>query len=153
MFRPALHASFAVLTTALLTGCAVNGEFSPGNHSAAAMTDTQLAAWSATSKYPGSQSGGVAPRQIPLSVIVDKGDREIKVYNFTGEPVRDAKLWVNRTFVAKIDGIAPQGRAVVKTDRFYDSLGNPFSKLNQEVSSVQLETADGLFDLQGPATE
>ncbi len=88
-----------------------------------------------------------------VTVIVNQGKNTIKVYNLSGEPLRNSKLWVNKTFVAKVDAVAPQTNLVINTDRLYDGVGNVFAKQKLEVTTVQLQTEDGLYDLLGPVAE
>lgn len=150
MLRAITTASILV-AVAGLSGCVGSGgRGSSASTSFDEMTPTQIAAWSATSKYP--EANGT-PRRMDVAVIVNKDQKTIKVYNFTGEAVRNAKLWVNKTFVAQIDGIAPGSKVLVRTDRLYDGVGNAFAKQKLEVSAVQLQTEQGLFDLHGPASE
>ncbi len=151
MFRSAATASFT-LGLFLLTGCSS----SPGRSTAGAasasfdeMTPTQIAAWSATSKYPTT----TPLKMMDVTVIVNQSKNTIKVYNLSGTPLRNSKLWVNKTFVAKVDAVAPQTNLVINTERLYDGVGNVFSKQQREVTTVQLQTEDGLYDLLGPVAE
>jgi hypothetical protein len=146
MIRPTL----ALLALASLSGCAANGEFNPVGKHSAEMTPTQLAAWSAEAKYPANLKPG---DDLRAAAIVSKDKGTIKIYNFTDQPVRDGRVWVNRSFVAKVDGIAPQSKVTIRTDQLYDGLGNTLASQKQDVGSVQLQSADRLFNLEGPALE
>ena len=84
---------------------------------------------------------------------MSKDKETIKVYNFTSKPIGEAKVWVNRSFVFRIPGIAPQSKVVIKTDQLYNGLGNTFASQKADVSSVQVQTADGLYSVDGPAME
>jgi|GEM_PF-2245049 len=151
MFRSRVSVSLA-LTLFALAGCAGSPNRTPGSGTSASfdeMTPTQIAAWSATSKYP--QSSPV--KKMDVTVIVNQDKNTIKVYNLSGAPLRNSKLWVNKTFVAKVDAVAPQTNLVINTERLYDSVGNVFSKQKLEVTTVQLETDGALFDLLGPVAE
>ncbi len=55
--------------------------------------------------------------------------------------------------VAKVNAVAPQTNLVINTERLYDGVGNVFSKQQLEVTTVQLQTEDGLYDLLGPVAE
>ena len=144
-----IRQTIALLALAALGGCAANAEFGAPN-STQRMTATQLAAFAASTEYPANQTGR---NDLMAAAIVDRGDKEIKVYNFSNQPIRDARLWVNRSFVARIEGIAPLSKAVIKGDRFYDKMGNSYAKQSVEVSQVELQTAEGLYNLMGPVTE
>jgi hypothetical protein len=133
-----------------LTGCAAQAEFNPVGQNTKTMTSPQLAAWAARADYPTTAPAG---DELKMAAIVDKADKTIKLYNFTGQPIRDSKLWVNRAFVTRIDGIPPRSKAEVKYDRLYDGLGNTFESHKQDVSMVQLEFDGKVHDTLGPATE
>jgi len=150
MFRSVIVSS-VVLTLGLLAGCASSSKSTAGAASASfdEMTPTQIAAWSATSRYPQT-----APmKKNDVTIIVNQGKNTIKLYNLSGTPLRNSKLWVNKTFVAKVDAVAPQTNMVINTERLYDGVGNVFSKQKLEVTSVQLQTEEGLYDLLGPVEE
>jgi hypothetical protein len=149
-----LRRTLVLLTMAALAsaaGCSATGEFNPvGQGADKEMTPTQLAAFAATSKYPDTQPSN----DLKIAAIVNRDKGTIKVYNFTGQPVHNAKVWVNRAYVAKIDGIAPQNKATVELDKLYGPFGNNFaSQKDTPISSVQLQTDEGLFDVEGPAQE
>ena len=138
------------LVAGSVAGCAGRAEFNPVGQNTKAMSSPQLAAWAARSDYPqDAQPAG----QMKMAAIVDKADRSIKLYNFTGQAVRDSKLWVNRAFVTRIDGIPSLSKAEVKFDRLYDGMGNTFASHKTDVSLVQVEIDGKLHDTLGPATE
>ena len=155
MLRPTLA---ALVLVALTGGCAggrpaesrsstgtANGMDPP----AEAMSDTQLAAYAGNAKFPQSR-----PRDDwKVVAIVSKDRRTIKIYNFEGQPLRTVNLWVNGAYVQPLQGVPAQGRAIVRTDKLFNGLGDTFAKRSEEVARVQLETRDGLYNLLGPATE
>ena len=93
-----------------VAGCAGRMDFNPVGQNTKTMSPPQLAAWAARADYPTTAPTG---EDLKMAAIVDKDDKTIKLYNFTGEPVRDSKLWVNRAFVARIDGIPSLSKAEV----------------------------------------
>lgn len=139
-------ASLATLAMAAaaagLTGCA-----STDSGRAEEMGPTQLAAYSARAQFPTTQPQDM----LRTAAIINKD--HIKIYNLSTQPIGDAKVWVNRSFVYHIPGIAPQSKVVIDTDQLYDSLGNSLAKQKAEVSTVQLQTADGFYNVLGPAME
>lgn len=149
-----IFAASLMIAVAGLSGCAANGGKGGSSGSSTAsfdeMTPTQIAAWSATSKYP---TTAASSKRLDVFVVVNQSKNVIKAYNTGGEPIRNAKLWVNKTFVAKIDGIAPSAPVLIKTDRLYDSIGNVFAKQTLEVSAVQLEIDGVLHEVHGPVSE
>ena len=125
-----------------LAGCS-----SSGSGHVTEMGPTQLAAYSARTQFPETRPTD----SLRTAAIVNKD--AIKIYNFSTQPVGDAKVWVNRSFVIHIPGIAPQSKVVVKSSQLYDSMGNTLSDQKADVSSVQLQTADGFYNVQGPAMD
>ena len=146
-----LRQSLALLALCIVAGCSAVGEFNPvGQGAEKDMTPTQLAAFAATAKYPDTQPS----TGLKVAAIVNRDKGTIKVYNFNGQPIHNAKVWVNKAYVAKIDGIAPQNKATVEVDKLYGPFGNNFaSQKDTPISNVQLQTDQGLFDVEGPAQE
>jgi hypothetical protein len=152
----------AVILMAVLFGCAggnrtrsttagssttsATGSVTPP---AEAMSDTQLAAHAGNAKFPTSR----ATDDHRVAAIVSRDRRIIKLYNFESAPIRAVNVWVNGSYVQPINGIAGQSKAVIRTDKLYNGLGNTFASRNEEVARVQLETQDGLYNVMGPATE
>lgn len=146
-----LRRTMVLLALAAVAGCSAVGDFNPvGQGAEKDMTPTQLAAFAATAKYPDTQPSSA----LKVAAIINHEKGTIKVYNFTGQAVHNAKVWVNKAYVAKIDGIAPQNKATVDLDKLYGPFGNNFaSQKDTPISSVQLQTDEGLFDVEGPAQE
>jgi hypothetical protein len=151
----------AVILMAVLFGCAggnrsrsttaSNSATSTGSVTppAEAMSDTQLAAHAGNAKFPTSR----ATDDHRVAAIVSHDRKIIKLYNFESSPIRAVNVWVNGSYVQPINGIAGQSKAVIRTDKLYNGLGNTFASRNEEVARVQLETQDGVYNVMGPATE
>jgi len=152
--------ALAVLVVAVVFGCAggnrnrsdsasAGGGTSPTDPPAEAMSDTQLAAHAGNAKFPKTQ----ASSDHRLAAIVSRDRRTIKLYNFEGTPIRAVNVWVNGSYVQPITGVPGQSKAVIRTDKLFNGLGNTFASRGEEVSRVQLETPDGLYNVMGPASE
>lgn len=156
-----LRQAGAVLVIAGLLGCAgpnpkrssAVAESGDGSNSATppaeAMTDTQLAAHAGNAKFPTTTASD--DRRVAAIVSADR--KTIKLYNFDNVPVRAVNVWVNGSYVQPINGIAAHSKAVIRTDRLFNGLGNTLASRNEGVARVQLETQDGLFNVMGPSTE
>ena len=148
----------AVILMAVLFGCA-GGSRNRGSSAtsttgtvtppAEAMSDTQLAAHAGNAKFPSARPQD--DRRI--AAIVSKDRRTIKLYNFDTSPIRAVNVWVNGSYVQPITGVSGQSKAIIRTDKLYNGLGNTFASRGEEVARVQLETQDGLYNVMGPATE
>jgi len=150
MLRITSRAALALLGLVVLSGCAANGEFNPVGQNSAEMTPPQLAAFAAKAQYPADMQ---ASNDLRVAAIVSRDKETIEVYNFTDRPFSDAKVWVNKGFVAKVDGIAPMSKVTIATSKLYGPFGNTFASQEKSVSSVQLETSNGLFNLMGPVQQ
>jgi len=151
----------AVILMAVLFGCAAGNRSRsaavPESQSSAAgvtppaeaMSDTQLAAHAGNAKFPSSRP--TDDRR--LAAVVSKDRKTIKIYNFESNPIRAVNVWVNGSYVQPINGVAAQSKAVIRTDKLYNGLGNTFASRNEEVARVQIETQDGVYNVMGPATE
>ena len=147
----------AVILMAVLFGCAGGSRNRAGSASssgtvtppAEAMSDTQLAAHAGNAKFPTARPQD--DRRI--AAIVSRDRRTIKLYNFDTSPIRAVNVWVNGSYVQPITGVSGQSKAIIRTDKLYNGLGNTFASRGEEVARVQLETPDGVFNVMGPATE
>ena len=147
----------AVLLMAVLFGCASGRRraAAPSTDTptmdppAQAMSDTQLAAHAGDAEFPGG--GASDGRRIAAIVTADR--RTIKLYNFENTPVRAVNVWVNGAYVQPLRAIPAHSKAPIRTDKLFNKLGQRFSERGEEVTAVQLETPDGLFNTLGPATE
>ena len=147
----------AVIVMAVLFGCATGGSRSsnPKNGASAvdppaqAMTDTQLAAHAGDAEFP-SQAASEARR---VAAIVS-GDRQaIKLYNFESAPINAVNVWVNAAYVQPLRTLPAHSKSVIRADKLFNKGGQRFSEKGEEVTTVQLETPQGLFTAMGPQTE
>lgn len=148
----------AVLLMAVLFGCAGGGR----NRSASsrnvtptldppaqAMSDTQLAAHAGDAEFPSDRAS--EGRRVAAIVTPDR--RTIKLYNFENEPIRAVNVWVNGAYVQPLRALPAHSKAPIRADKLFNKLGQRFSERGEEVTRVQLETPEGLFNVMGPATE
>ena len=110
---------------------------------------TQLAAFAAQSQYPNKQ----ASDELRAAALVNKGDNTIKLINSTQQAINDTKLWVNGSFVTHVDTIPAKGVVTIKRENLYNRDGISLAKANTGIQKVQLEMADKLYNLEGPAFE
>jgi hypothetical protein len=146
----------AVILMAVMFGCAGGNRNRSSTSTtstvtppAEAMSDTQLAAHAGNATFPTTP----ATDDRRIAAIVSRDRRTIKLYNFETTPIRAVNVWVNGSYVQPLNGIAGQSKAIIRTDKLYNGLGNTFASRNEEVARVQLETQEGLYNVMGPATE
>lgn len=115
-----------------------------------APTVPQLAAYAGSRQYPTTMP---VIDHFRIAAVVNRASGIIKIYNFDSRPVRDANVWVNKTFVQHINGIAPNSSAIIRSGDLYNGLGQSFASLNSPVSVVQVEMDNQLLNAQGPAAD
>src|SRR5207244_12933971 len=87
------------------------------------------------------------------TALISKGDGTIKIINTTNQAVNDAKLWINGSFVTHVDTVPAKGLVTIKRENLYNRDGISLAKANIGIQKVQLEMADKLYNLEGPAFE
>ena len=107
--------------------------------------------YAATAHYPGY------PQQrtdkVHASAAVDQEDEEIQIFNLSDNAIPTPTIWVNGVFVRRLPTIGPRSSATVTFPGLLQA-GQPemdFKRSGQSVSKVEIQTADGLFAVQGPS--
>ena len=133
-----------------LAGCgAMNTDTS--RMTAQAPTDAELAAYAGGHKYPATQP---AKDDLKAAAIVDRQREVIKIYNFGNRPIESGDVWVNQSFVQHLTGVAPGAAPrVIRFSDLYNGMGQQFSKQNEQVRTVQVQSDGNLYTLQGPGAE
>ena len=153
-----------VLAAAAMAGCTTSGGSKPApapapnqpaetmakvDAPAEAMSDTQLAAYAGAAEFPTTQ-----PRNnVRVAAIVTKDRATIKLYNFDATALRAVNVWVNGAYVQPLQALPAHSKAFIRGDKLFNKNGDRFSTRGEEVTRVQLETQDGLYDVMGPASE
>ena len=150
--------ALAVLTVGMLViGCAGGGNRRQAASNATptmdppamAMSDTSLAAHAGGATFPSERPSN--DRRVAAIVSADR--RTIKLYNFENEPIRAVNVWINGAYVQPLRTIPAHSKAPIRTEKLFNKDGYRFSNRGEEVTRVQLETSEGLFNAMGPATE
>jgi hypothetical protein len=139
MFRQLLGA----LVLASMVGCSANSSFQPF---ASSRPDerAQMAAYAATTHYPSDMK---PITDIRAGALVTPKMDQIKIANFSDEPIRNSNVWVNSTFVYRAGIIPAHGSISVDNDQFYDANGETMRKVNALPTHVELQTGDRLYGL------
>jgi hypothetical protein len=141
--------SILLMCALAAAGCASSNDDS-ARMSTQALTSPQLAAYAASHPFPANAS---ASDQLRAAAIVNRSAGTIKVYNFDTKPIRDAEIWVNKAYVQRVSGIAPNSSVLMRFDELYNGLGQSFSSPNGPVSTVHIRMDGTIYALQGPAAE
>lgn len=111
-------------------------------------SEAELAAYAGAHQYPATQP---AQNNLRAAALVDANQGIIKVYNFGTEPIRDADVWVNQSFVRHVNAIAPGTSVTLKMSNLYNGVGQQFSSRGEHVNLVQIQQGGTLSTLMGPA--
>src|SRR5688500_493737 len=143
MRRYLLGASLAAL--GILAGCGPKTNKVSGVGSEA----RDAISLAATARYPGRAT--TSP-DVQLTAV-DYTDKDyLEIHNPGTTSVPQSTVWVNGTFLTRIEGIPPKGFVTVQHASLLEA-GNPANdlrKLKQNVSKVEVQTGRGLFTVQGP---
>lgn len=130
-------------------GCASSNDDS-ARMSTQALTPPQLAAYAAAHPFP---ANATVADQLKVAAIVNRPASTIKIYNFDTRPIRDAEIWINKAYVQRVSGIAPNSSALIRFDELYNGLGQSFSNPIGPVSTVHIRMDGTIYSILGPAAE
>jgi len=137
-----LRQTFAALAFATMVGCSANTNFQP--FAAGHEEQAQLAAYAASTPYPHDTKIEESHR---AAALIDPKSDTVEVLNFSDQPMRDVNVWVNGTFVRKVDVIAPHGTRTVTANQLYDASGHTLAALKSTPTKVELQADDRLWGL------
>ena len=148
-----LHKSLAILAIAGLTGCAASVEpIGLGDSGRQVDQRAQLAAYAAAEENQYPQDAEVSD-DMNVAAIVYRDSNTIRVYNFSDQTLRNAKLWINQNYVHRLDKIPANSSVRVNFGGLYKSDGRTFAQAQAPITSVQLQADDSMYRVQGPAYE
>lgn len=133
----------ALLSSAMLIGCAAPNEYQP------TAKPTQMAAYAASRHYPDNAQ---VQDNAKITATVNRETGAITVHNFSNQELTNFNLWVNQAYVAHVDRIDPNTSKIFNKADLYNSGGNTLdSALSSTIRKVQIETSDGtMYNAQGP---
>lgn len=138
-----LRQTCAALVLATMVGCSAGGQIS--NPFASNKNEqAQMAAYAASTQYPTSVHAEEGRR---AAAIIDPKNGSVEVMNFSDEPMRDVNVWVNGSFVRKVDVIPSHGTRTVTAGQFYDASGRNMATLKASPNRVELQSGDKLWGL------
>jgi hypothetical protein len=147
-----LHRPFkytlAMLILPLFAGCHTQDVGQVGERPREAIT------YAARAKYPGNAQD--SPRVRAVAIVDADGKllegKTIDVYNLGNESIPATAIWVNGAFVKQIGPISPKGHVTVKCVELLEAgpSAKSMTELERTVQKVELQTPDGLYNVQGP---
>jgi hypothetical protein len=129
----------------LVTGCAVNrvAQVDPNTR--------ETIGYAATAHYPGNPQW--RPDKVQAAAVDDHKNEQLQVLNLSDNAIPTPTIWVNGQFVRRVETIGPRGSTTISYPGLL-AAGNTamdFHRAGQRVSKVEIQTADGLFQCQGPS--
>ena len=101
------------------------------------------------SGYP---TGMTASNDLRATALIDRSDNSIRIANASDHDIRDAKVWIDGTYFARVSAIPARGTITVDRSSFANRSGNAPTQL-KGVKEIQLQTGSELFNLQGPVQD
>jgi hypothetical protein len=104
----------------------------------------------ALAKYPGTVQKS---DRVQVAAVDYRGDKRIELLNVGDSPVESPTVWVNKTYVNKAPTIPTRGSIVIRyVDLIQQGQGvQDLATTNQPVTSIEIQTGDGLYSAMGPA--
>jgi hypothetical protein len=145
--------TLVLAVAAALVGCEASARV--GGEEGARTTPTQATQLAAFAASPDNQfpSDAQASDDLRAAAIVSRDGGTIKIYNFTNDPIQNAKVWVNGEYVNQVSRIPAQGSTTLNRSQFYNKNGISLANNKVPVQRVQVQSGDTLSNLQGPVFE
>lgn len=128
----------------VMAGCTTNELDAVGTQPREAIT------YAAQASYP---KGMHATDSVKLVAFNDTDKKTLQIHNLDMHTFPTSTVWVNKAFLAKLPPIVPKGSVEVKySDLLEAGQGvSDLSKVKGPVTTVELQSEEGLFTVQGPA--
>jgi len=150
----------AIAVVLMLTGCA-SQQSSPASNSAVSSqaqtppaatppAPAELGAYAGSHPYPSSMP---TREDLKAAAIVNAEQGLIKIYNFSSDPIREADVWVNQSYVRHVSAIPPNASITIPMIDLYNGVGQMFSARGEHVSRVEIQTDHDMQKLWGPAPQ
>jgi hypothetical protein len=109
----------------------------------------KLAAYAASVSFPGNTH---AEDSTNVGAVVEPG-KVVRIYNFGQNELDGSEVWLNASFVYKVDSMPGNGVVSLSLADFYDHDGHSFGDTNATVTTVQLHAGDHVWKLLGPINQ
>ena len=110
----------------------------------------QAISQAAVARYPGNPT---ISRNMQVAAVNYPQKNLLEIHNLGNQSIPSSVVWVNGTFMTRIDGIAPKGVHTIKHGELLEAgpATNDLKTLNQPVAKVEIQTDRGLYSVQGPS--
>jgi hypothetical protein len=93
-----------------------------------------------------------ASDQLKVTALVDHDGNGLRVANASDKDIRDARIWLDGTYFARVSSIPTRATVTVDRKSFVNESGNSPSTL-KGVKRIQVQTSDALYNVQGPVMD
>jgi hypothetical protein len=131
-----------VLAAALMLAECATAHKAPPPSADSHLDTARLAAFAASTKYPADAKAIGNPR---LAALFAPHSQVISIVNLSDTALRDVNVWVNRTYVCRVDVLPAHAAVDVPRTKFYDSGGLNMDKLDAVALRVEVQDGDRLF--------
>ena len=108
-----------------------------------------LAAFAASTPYPTNLKTENAHN---IGAVVDPTSRVIRIFNFGSMPLSGVNVWVDSSYVYKLDQLPANSFVNTNMSDYFDHSGDAMGP-STTVSTVQIQTPDHLWTLLGPIVQ
>ena len=141
--------------TLLVAAALAAGGCKVGNVDQVGQQPREAITYAARTKYPGNPTAMPEMPRVQAAAIDHRGQNEIEILNLGNNAIPASTVWVNGSYLTRIDAIPPKGSAVVKYGQLLEAgAGTQDLKMaKQSPNKIELQTSDGLTPVQGPAVK
>jgi hypothetical protein len=97
-------------------------------------------------------TGMKASNELTATTLIDRTGNSLRIANASDKDVRDAKVWIDGTYFARVSSIPSKATVTVDRTSFVNGSGNSPASL-KDVKTVQLQTSSSLYNLSGPVLD
>ena len=109
----------------------------------------RMAAFAARAEYPRDLKPG---SDLPVSALIRQSTGVITLINGGDKPIHDARIWLDEgAYVARVEHIPARGTVTLNRAAFYDRSGGRLADVTGPVDRLQIQPADGFYNIHGPA--
>jgi len=108
-----------------------------------------LAAYAASTNYPSVK----AEQSTEVGVTIEPSSKTLRVLNFGQKSIDNCEVWLNGTFVYKVDTIPGDGYVTLREADFYDRFGHSYADTQSTPSRIELRYGDHLWTMLGPIVQ
>jgi len=100
----------------------------------------------------GFPTGLTASSDLNATALIDHAGDSVRIANASDKDVRDARVWIDGTYFARVSSIPSRATVTVDRKSFVNGSGNSPTTL-KDAKSIQLQMSNNLYNLHGPVMD